>query len=159
MDTDFAGPLKSASNMTLAEALAEMIDRNKNGAELMCKLPRRCYVRLAHLLGELNIAFSEAPTSESEGLQRFELTLRSFDSELKSMLDALASVTDALRAVAVAINAYGTDDASGAWAVADGAVKKVRKMCKKGSHEFIACFEQLAELDQLCERRPPRDDF
>jgi hypothetical protein len=68
-------------------------------------------------------------------------------------------VADALRAVDAAIEACGTDDASDAWAVADGAVKKARKVCKKGSHEFIACFDQLTRFDQLYEHRPPRDDF
>jgi hypothetical protein len=143
--------------MTEAEALAAMIDRNENGAKLMRELPPQGCARLARL----NLVFSDVSQSstESEGLQRFELTLRSFDSELKSMLKASALATEALTSIAAAIKAYGTDDASDAWAVADGAVKKVRKERKKGPHAFVACFDQLAKLDRLYEHRPPRDDF
>ena len=161
MDSDFAGPSKSASNMTVEEAREAMAARTEKAAELMRRLSSQCCAHLARLVGELTLDFfavGQAP-SDAEKLQRFELTLRLFDSELESMLKASALVAEALTSVAAAIKAYGTDDASDAWAVADDTVKKVRKGRKNRSHEFIACFDQLAEWDRLYERRPPRDDF
>ena len=161
MDPDFAGPSKSASNMTVEEAQEAMVARTERAAELMRRLSLRCCAHLARHMGDLNLDFSavgQAP-SDAGRLQRFELTLRLFDSELESMLKASTLVADALRAVAAAIEACGSDDASDAWATADDAVKKVSKARKKGSHAFIACFDQLTKLDRLYEHRPPRDDF
>jgi hypothetical protein len=161
MDPDFAGPSKSASNMTVEEAREAMVARTERAAELMRRLSLQCCANLARRLGGLNLDFSavcQAP-SDAGRLQRFELTLRLFDSELESMLKASALVADALHAVAAAIEACGTDDASDAWVAADDAVKKVRKARKKESHAMNACFDQLTKLDQLYEHRPPRDDF